>query len=328
MRKREFLNVGACIVAGNSLPAWAQVQAPGGPKGAVKLTSAFPAGSGPDVVARLVADKLQARWGSSVIVEAKPGGAGVVAVNAVKGQPPTGNDLVVVDVGTIVINPLIFTKLAYDPEKDLVPVAVLYKTAFFVAVGANSPFKTLKDLLAASNNKTAPLKYGSNAIGGPIHLASARLEGALGVEMLHVPYKETTALYTAVSTGELDWAFGSIATAGALARGGRLRFLAVADAARSPAMPEVPTLAEAGGPKGVEAQTWVALMAPKGTPALVVNEINSGVNEALASSDLKERYATFGFVASPGPAQQVTDLARSDRARYTEVLKRVKISVD
>ena len=93
-------------------------------------------------------------------------------------------------------------------------------------------------------------------------------------------------------------------------------------------MPDVPTLAEAGGPTGVDAQTWVALMAPKGTPALVVNEINSGVNEALASSDLRKRYATFGIVASPGPAQQVTDLARSDRARYTEVLKRVKVSVD
>ena len=92
MRTREFLTVGVCIVVGTALPAWAQVQAPGVPKGAVKLTSVFPSGSGPDVVARLIADKLQARWGNTVIVEPKPGGAGVVAVNAMKGQPPTGND--------------------------------------------------------------------------------------------------------------------------------------------------------------------------------------------------------------------------------------------
>lgn len=294
----------------------------------VRITTAFPSGSGPDVVARTVAEKLQAKWGQPVVVEAKPGGAGVLAVNSMKKLAPTGNELLVVDVGNLSINPLIFKNLAYDPEADLVPVALLYKTAFFVTVGANSPIRTVKDLIAAAAAKPGQVSYGSNAVGGPIHLGSARLEGALGLEMLHVPYKETSQLYGAVSTGEVTWAYGSIATAGPLVRGGRLRFIAVADHARSPALPDVPTLAEAGGPKDLDALTWVALMAPKGTPASVVNDINKAVNEALAMPDVKERFATFGFTISTGPAQQVADLMRVDRARYAEVVKRVKVSID
>lgn len=323
MKRRAILMAGLLAASG----VYAQGAAP---KGTVRLTSVFPSGSGPDAVARIVAEKLQARWGEAVVVEAKPGGAGVVAINAVKAQPPTGNDLVVVDVGNLSINPLIFKRLAYDPETDLVPVALLYKTSFFVAVAADSPYRSLKELLsAAAARRSAPLKYGSNAVGGPIHLASARLDAALGSgEMLHVPYKETATLYPAVATGEIDWAFGSVATAGPLLRSGRLKILAVADAARSPVLPDVPTVEEAGGPKQFDAATWVALMAPRGTPPAVVAQINAAVNEALVQPDVKSKFDAFGFAASPGPAQQVAELMQRDRARYAEVLKRVPVSID
>jgi tripartite-type tricarboxylate transporter receptor subunit TctC len=304
-----------------------QASAQSFPTATVRMVSAFPTGSGPDVVARLVAAKLATRWNQQVIVDARPGAAGVSAINAMKRQPATGYDLVVVDVGNLSINPLIFKNLGYDPDKELTPVAILYKAAFFVAVSTNSPIKSIADLKKAA---TAPnqLTYGSNAVGGPIHLASARLASALGTDMLHVPYKETSQLYTSVATGEVAWAYGSIATAGALMRSDKLRFLAVADKTRSTALPNVPTLEEAGGPKGVDALTWVALMAPAGTPAAVVNEINAAVNDAVNQPDLKERLANFGFFASTGPAQQVADLTRQDRTRYAEVLKQVKVQVD
>jgi tripartite-type tricarboxylate transporter receptor subunit TctC len=291
-----------------------------------RITTAFPAGSGPEIVTRLIGEKLSAKWGQPVVVDAKPGGAGVIAINAMKRLAPTGNELVVVDVGNLSINPLIFKNLAYDPEKELVPVALVYKTAFYVTVGADSKIRTIKDLAEAA--KGGKVSYASNAVGGPIHLGSARFESALGAEMLHVPFKEVSQMYGAVSTGEVTWAYGSIATAGALMRAGKLRFIAVADATRAAALPDVPTLEEAGGPKGIDALTWVALMAPAGTPAAVVNEINAAVNEALAQADIKERFATFGFFASPGSAQQVSDLMRTDRAKYAEVLKRVKVSID
>ena len=321
MNRRIVLAIGALALAAAS-----GAMAQGAPKGNVRITTVFPTGSGPDVVTRIVAEKLQAKWGTPVVVDAKPGGAGVLGINAMKGAPPTGNDLVVVDVGNLSINPLIFKKLAYDPDKDLVPVAVIYKTAFFIAVAADGPYKTWKDLLAAA--KAKPLTYGSNAVGGPLHLGPARLESAIGAEMLHVPYKETSQLYAAVSTGEVNWAVGSIASAGPLVRAGKLRFLAVADRTRSPAMPDVPTLEEAGGPKALDMVSWVALMAPAGTPAAVTGEINSAVNDALNQPDVKEKLAAFGFVPSPGPVQQVTDLMQGDRTRYAEVLKRVKVSID
>lgn len=208
-------------------------------------------------------------------------------------------------------------------------MAVLYKTAFLIAVAADGPYKTLGDLLAAASAKGGkPLTYGSNAVGGPIHLASARLEYAIGAEMLHVPYKELSQLYPAVSTGEVNWSFGSIATAGPLVKGGKLRFVAVADRARSLAMPDVPTLEEAGGPKDLYASTWVAIMAPKGTPAAVADEINQALNDALGQPDVKDKLAAFGFAPSPGPVQQVVDLMQGDRARYAEVVTRVKVSID
>lgn len=306
--------------------AWAQAAPAGAP---VRITSVFPTGSGPDVVARIVGEKLQTRWGRPVVIDAKPGGAGMVAINSAKGSAPNGSELVLLDVGNTSINPLIFKRLSYDPDKDLVPVAVLYKTAFFVAVAADSPYKTLQDLLkAAALDKQKKLTYGSNAVGGPIHLHSERLGHAAGADMVHIPFKEITQLYTAVSTREVDWAFGSIASAGPLQRAGKLRFLAVADAARSPAMLNVPTLQEAGGPKDLHATTWVALMAPRGTSAAIAGDINKAVNEALSLPDVKEKFATFGFIPAPGPVQQLTDLIQGDRARYAEVVKRVNVSID
>src|SRR5258706_6478322 len=173
----------ACVPAGS---AFAQ-GTPNMPKGVVRVTSIFPTGSGPDVVMRIVAEKLGAKWSQPVVVDAKPGGAGVVAINAMKGAPPTGNDLVLVDVGQLSINPLIFQKLHYDPEKDLVPVAMIYKTAFFVAVAADGPYKTLPDLLAAAKHVKS-LTYGSHAAGGPGHLGAARVENAIGVGMKDVPF--------------------------------------------------------------------------------------------------------------------------------------------
>lgn len=306
-----------------ALPAAAQLA----DAGTVRITTAFPSGSGPDVVARLIADKLGAEWKRPVVVEAKPGGAGVVAINATKHGAPNGTELLVVDVGSLSINPLIFRKLPYDPERELTPVALLYKTAFFVTVGAQSPYRRLSDLISAAR-RSSTMTYGSNAVGGPLHLGAARAETAFGTSMVHVPFKETSQLYTAVSTGEVDWAYGSLATAGPLLQAGKLRFLAVADQHRAAALPAVPTIEEAGGPKGLDAFTWVALMAPQGTPPEVVDRLNQAVNRALGNADVQARLATFGFVTEPGPARQVSDLMQSDRARYADVLRRVKVSID
>ena len=308
------------------LPASAQT-ASSFPAQPVRIISPFPAGSGPDVVARIVGEKLSASFKQSVIVDPRPGANGFLAVGAVKQAAPNGYDLLLADVGHLAISPSLFKKLPYDPKADFTPVGGVYRTSFFVVVGANSPIKTVKDLVAAAA-VPGKMTYGSNSIGGPIHLGAAQLEAASGTKMVHVPYKEMSQLYAAVSTGEIDWAMGSIATAGALLKAGKLRFIAVADTTRAVALPQVPTVEESGGPKGINARTWVVLMAPKATPAAVVDVLNRSLNDALKQPDLAEKFTNFGFVADPTAPAAITALIDSDTLVYAEMVKRTGASAD
>lgn len=287
----------------------------------VRIISPFPAGSGPDVVARIVGERLTASWKQSIVVDARPGANGFLAASAVKQAAPTGYDLLIADVGHLSISPSLFKKLPYDPKTDFVPVGGVYRTSFFIVVGANTPFHSVKDLVAAAA-ATGKVTYGSNSVGGPLHLGAAQLEAASSTKLLHVPYKEISQLYAAVSTGELDWAMGSIASAGPLFRAGKVRFLAIADRSRSSIMPNVPTIEESGGPKGVTARTWVALLAPKGTPAPVIETLNKSLNEVLKQPEVVDKFATFGFVPDPTTPAALASLIESDTTVYAGMVKR------
>ena len=309
------------LVAGQG---WAQTF----PAQPVRIISPFPAGSGPDVIARIVGEKLNASWKQSVIVDPRPGANGFLAANAVKQAAPTGYDLLMADVGHLSISPSLFKKLPYDPKADFVPIGLLYRTSFFIAVGANSPYRTAKDLISAAAAAPGKLSYGSNSVGGPLHLGAAQLEAATGTKMLHVPYKELSQLYAAVSTGEVDWAMASIASAGPLLKAGKLRFIAVADDARAASMPNVPTLEESGGPNSVKARTWVGLLAPKGTPAAVVTVLNKSLNDVLRQPDVIEKLANFGFVPDPVTPAALASLIESDTVVYAEIVKRTGASAE
>ena len=298
------------------------------PSQTVRIISPFPAGSGPDVVARIVGERLTANWRQPVIVDARPGANGFLAIGAVKQAPPTGHDLLIADVGHLAISPSLFRKLPYDPKADFAPVGGVYRTSFFVVVAANSPIRSIKDLVAAAASTPGKLTYGSNSIGGPLHLGAAQVEAATGTRMTHVPYKEISQLYIAVSTGEIDWAMGSYASAGALLKAGKVRFIAVADGTRSPHLPNVPTFEESGGPKGVQARTWVALLAAKGTPAGVVSRLNQSLNEVLHQSDVQEKFATFGFVPDPTTPAALASLIGTDTVVYAGMVKRTGASAE
>jgi tripartite-type tricarboxylate transporter receptor subunit TctC len=325
MYKRLFLGFGAAmglaIVSG-------QVASQTFPTQPVRIISPFPAGAGPDVVARIVGEKMSASLKQSVIVDPRPGANGFIAAGAVKQAAPSGYDLLLADVGHLAISPSLFKKLPYDPKSDFVPVGGVYRTSFFIAVGANSPYKTVKDLLAAATASPGKLSYASNSVGGPLHLGAAQVESASGTKMLHVPFKELSQMYGAVSTGDVDWAMASIASAGPLMRAGKLRFIAIADDSRSPALPDVPTLEEVGGPKGVEARTWVALVAPKGTPAATIDVLNRSLNDALKLPDVAEKMAAIGFVPFAIPPAALTSLIERDTRLYADMVKRTGASAD
>ncbi len=325
MKRRSL----ALLAAGMGLglaaqPLWAQAF----PAKTVRIISPFSAGGGPDAVARLVGEKLTAIWKQSVVVDPRPGASGFLAAAAAKQAPPTGYDLFLADVGHLAINAALFKKLPYDPKADFVPVGGLLRASFFMAVGANSPYHTAKELLAAAAASPGKITYGSPSVGGPPHLGAAQVEAASGTRMTHVAYKEITQLNMAVSTGEIDWTMGSPASLGAMVKAGKVRFLAIADDTRSASFPDVPTLEESGGPKGVQARSWVALMAPRGTPADVVATLNQSLNEVLRQPDIAERLASFGYVPYPLTPAALASLIDADTVAYAAIVKRTGASAE
>jgi tripartite-type tricarboxylate transporter receptor subunit TctC len=294
----------------------------------VRIITPFPAGGGPETVARMVADKLQKKWGKPVIVENKPGANGFLAIDAFKRGAQDGHDLIQLDNVHLVVYQHLFKKLPYDPVKDFEPITPLFRTYFFVGVPTNSKYKTVGDLVADARARPAALNYGSWSVGNPVHLGSAQLEALTHTQMQHVIYKETSMLYTAVANGELQFALGSMATAGPLQRAGRIRFIAVTAPRRHPAFPDLPTVAESGGPAGYEATGWTTIAAPKNLPKAVADKIQRDIEAALAEPDIKERYATFGYDLFPVTREQFGNFMVTESAKYADIVKRFNIALD
>ena len=294
----------------------------------VRIITPFPAGSGPEVSLRLVAEKLSRQWGQPVVVENRPGGNGFIAIDTFKRGATDGHDLIQLDSVHLSAYPHLFKKLPYDPEKDFEPILPLFKTYFFFAVAADSPYKTLPDLIAAAKAAPGKLNYGSWSIGNPVHLGSALFESVTGTRMVHVPYKETSQLYTDVASNELAFALGTSATTSALYSAGKLRFLAVAAPKRIAAFPEVPTVGEAGGPAGFEVIGWTMLVAPKGLSVAIMDKIQRDVEKALAEQDIRERYRVFGYEVFPLSRGQFAQFIRAESVRFGDVIKRAKVAIE
>ena len=298
------------------------------PSQPVRLVSPFPAGSGPDVVTRIVGERLGAAWKQPVLVDPKPGANGFLAAGAIRQAAPTGYELLVADVGHLAINPSLFKSLPYEPKTDFVPVGGFYRLSFFIVVAANSPIHSVKDLVAAASAAPGKLTYGSNAVGGPLHIGAAQVQALTGTRMVHVPYKEITQLYVAVATGEVDWALASLGSAGPLLKSGKLRIVALADSPRSAFLPEVPTFEESGGPAGLSVRSWLALMAPRATPPAVVTRLNQSLNAVLGQPEVAEKFAAFGFEPYPLAPAALSGLITSETAFYADMVKRTGASAE
>jgi len=294
----------------------------------VRIVTPFPAGAGPEAVVRILAEKLQKKWGQPVIVENKPGANGFIAIDAWKRGATDGHDLIQLDNVHLVAYPHLFKKLPYDPVKDFDVMAPLFRTYFFVGVPANSPYRTVGDILADAKARPGALNYGSWSVGNPVHLGSALLESMTGTQMQHVIYKETSMLYAGVANGELNWSLGSLATAGPMQRAGKIRFIGVTAPRRHPAFPDVPTVAESGGPAGYEATGWTAIAAPRGLPRAVADRIQKDIEAALAEPDIAQRYATFGYETYSATREQFSAFVTAESTKYADVVRRTKAALD
>lgn len=307
----------AGALAGISVPVAAQTF----PTRPVKIDTPYSAAAGPAVFARAMADKLARLWGEPVLVDVRPGASGFIALEAAKNAPPDGHELVIVSNAHVAINPWLYKKLPYDPDKDFVPVAMFYRTPFYLVASAGGPYATVRGLVAAANAKPGTVSYGSSFVGSPSHLGAAEFEYMTGTKMIHVPYKDQSQLYVAVANGDVGWAFSTLGSALPLVQSGKLKLVAIAAKKRAPGQPDVPTLVEAGGPDMV-VDSWIAVLAPRGTPPAVVAKINADVNRVLADPDIQQTLATLGFDAAPGTPEQLGAFIAAESKRFAEVVKR------
>ncbi len=297
------------------------------PSRPVKITMPHSSGVAPSIFMRLIAEKLSAAWGRQVIVENRPGASGFIAIEAVKNAPRDGHELLGVANSHMTINPSLYRQLPYDPEADFVPVAMVVYAWFFVTVATNGPYQTVPALIAAAKANPGGITYSSSYVGSPSHLGAAEFEYLTGTKMVHVPYKDQSQMYIGIANGDIHWAFSTIGSALPLIKAGRIKVIALAAKRRAPIAPEVPTLEEAGGPP-VEIDSWIALVAPRGTPAEAVRKINADVNRLMADPDVLERMRLFGYQPAPLAPEEIAALIRADARKNAEIVRRTGASAD
>lgn len=306
----------------------ATVKAQDFPTKPVRILTPFPVGSGPDGIARLLADKLSQAWGKPVVVENRPGGNGFVAIDAFKRGATDGHDLIQLDNVHLTAYPHLLKKLPYDPVKDFEPLTPLFKAYFFVTTSKTGPYKTLGGLIADAKAKQGQLNYGSWSVGNPVHLGTARMAAATGSDMVHVIYKETSQLYTSVANGDLSFALGSSGSTGSLYRAGKLSYLAVAAPKRLAAFPDVPTFSEAGGPPNFEVSGWTMLAVPPNLPRAVTDKIRRDIEKALSEPSVLEKFTSFGYEPFPSTRDSFARYIKDESAAMAEVIRATKSSLD
>lgn len=282
------------------------------PQRPVRLVVPYAVGIGPDVVARSVADQFARAWGQPVVIDNKPGASGIVAFGEVRRTPADGHTLFVADTATLVVNPLLHAStLPYDPQRDLAPLSLLFRATFVVWVGAASRLRTLAELIETARREPGRVSYGSLGNGHASQVAIETFAHAADLRLLHVPFKDAGALFTAVAAGEVDFTAFSMNTVAPLMAAGRMRPLAVAAARRLSTHPEIPTLAEAGGPP-VVMQPWAALVTVAGTSPAVLERLQRDLARALASDEVRLRAAQAGFEITPSTPEGLRERVAQD----------------
>jgi tripartite-type tricarboxylate transporter receptor subunit TctC len=287
----------------------------------VRVIVPFAAGGTTDIFARLIADKLSQSLGQQFVVENRGGAGGNIGADAVAKAPPDGYTLVMGTVGTHAINASLYAKMPYDPLTDFEGVAFAAGVPNLMVVNPKNVKATnVKDFIAEAKAGTKRFNMASSGNGTSIHLSGELFKQITGVEMPHVPYRGSGPAINDLVGGQVEVMFDNLPSSIEQAKAGNLRALAVTSAQRSPALPDVPTLAESGLP-GFEASSWFALFAPKGTPAEITNKLNAEVRKALEGDDLKRRFAELGGEIKLMSPAELMAYVRAEHAKWAQVVK-------
>ena len=291
----------------------------------VRLIVPFAPGGGTDIVARLLAQKLTEAFGQNVIVDNRAGGGGTLGVETTVRATPDGYTAIIMS-GSYATNAAIY-KLSYDPVNDILPMGLIGNTAFVVALHPAVPIKSVAELVAFAKAKPGALNYGSSGNGGIAHLAGELFDLLAGTRMTHIAYKGTGPALNDLLGGQIQLIFGSAPATIPLVRANRLRAIAVTTTKRSPALPDVPTVAEGGVP-GYEVVLWYGVLGPKGLPKNIVDRWNAEIRKATKIPDLKERLISEGFDIDDSPPAVFQATLKRDVEKWQRVVREAKVKAN
>ena len=302
-------------------------QTPAYPSRAVTIVVPFAPGGGTDIAARAVATRLQQKWGQPVIVENRGGAGGLVGADQVAKAKADGYTLLVGNLGTQSINPALYKKMPYDADKAFAPVALICELPFVMLVRPTMSEKSVQEVVAKAKTQPGKYTFASSGPGGSPHLTGEMLQIAAGVKLLHVPYKGGGPAMTDLMAGHVDMLFASALESVGFVRSGKLKAMAVTGKTRLPMLPEVPTVAESGFP-GFDSGSWVAMLAPAGTPQAIVYKVSADVREIVNSPEVKQALASQGAIPHATTPTELGALIDAERRRYTKLIDERAIKVE
>lgn len=321
MKRRTLVTASAAAALLPSLAARAQDKYP---SKLITWICPYGAGGNADNRSRQVAKAMQAVLGQTIIVDNKPGGGGNVGTEMIAKAKPDGYTIGMGNFAPLAVNQALFKKINFDPFVDLVPIMLIERGPLVLMVRNESAYKSVKDIVTAAKASPGKLSYASGGIGGTHHLSGALFENTAGISMIHAPYKSGSAGATDLMGGQVDMMFEQMYAAMPSIKGGRLRALAITSKARSPLLPDVPTMGEAGYP-AVEVLNWQGIVGPKGLPAAIVKTLNEAGNKALQDPGLRKTMLDQGNEIAGGTPEQFAALIKAEAPRWGKVVRDAKI---
>ncbi len=293
----------------------------------IRLIVPQAAGSATDNAARLLAAVLSQELGQQVVVDDRPGGALTIGLDLVAKSPADGYTIGMGPIGALAITRHIVKKLPYNIERDFQPIALVTRGHLLLAVSPKLPVHSVKELIAYAKKNPGKLSNASSSIGSPGHVGGELFKYMTGTNIVHVPYRGGSLAMQDLIAGRVDVMFESLQSIAPLAHAGTVRALAVSGIKRSPAFPDLPTIAEAGVP-GYAAPTWTGVIAPAGVPRPIVDKLNAAINKALKSEAFKEKFAKTGDEPGGGTPEEFAETIRTDSAKWADVIKRAGVKLE
>jgi tripartite-type tricarboxylate transporter receptor subunit TctC len=322
--RRTLARAAGAIAA---LTAATLVSAQSYPTRPIKMIVPFPPAGSTDISARAVAGKLGERLGQPVVIENKPGAGGNIGTDVVAKAAPDGYTIVVGTVGTHAINQSLYSKMPYDNIKDFAPVVLLSTTPNVLVMPTSFPARSVQEVIAMAKARPGELTFASSGSGTSIHLSGELFSSMAGIKMQHIPYKGSGPMLIDLMSGQVNMAFDNLSASMVHIKAGKLKALATTGAQRSPALPDLPTISEAGLP-GYDSTSWNAIYAPAGTPREIVDKLNREVNAILQSPETRRFFSEQGAEAGGGSPGQLAAHTRAETAKWAKVVKDSGAKVD